>query len=605
MAKILDIETNGLLKDLTTIHCIALRDTDTGDSTLYFETDGIQKGLSAILTYVAQGGVLVGHNLIDFDIPALTKVYPLFSVPEAQIVDTLVLSRLIFTDMWDTDAARKNFPRQLCNRHSLEAWGYRMGEHKGDYTGDSRITDEKERKRTKWDTCNPDMLAYCVQDTEVTLHLYRQMMVLGYSKEAMTLEHQVRGIISAQEKHGFCFDVPAAVRLYSQLTAEKLVVEEELKAAFPPKYLPKPKLFTPLRDNKTQGYTAGAPIRQVVLTEFSASNRNHIVWWLKRMYGWEPSEFSPDGKPKMDEAVLASLEYPEVQLLKKFLLLDKRIAQISTGNEAWLKHQRNGKMYGQVNTNGAVTGRATHSKPNLGQVPAVYSPYGKECRALFTASPGRVLVGADQSGVELRCLAHYMGRWDDGAYAAIILGGDIHTANQLAAGLPNRDMAKTFIYAFLYGAGDAKLGSIVGKGQAEGKKLRAAFLRKLPALGSLVEAVAKAAKAQKYLVGIDGRLIHVRSSHAALNSLLQAAGAVLAKKSMVIMRQLVADKGYESRAHQVVWNHDEMQWDCDPLIADEIGKMQVEAFKLAGEYYNFRIPIDGEYKVGPNWATTH
>lgn len=605
MPKILDIETNGLLKELNTIHCIALRDTDTGAPEIYSTDDGIQKGLSAILTYVAQGGVLVGHNLIDFDIPALQKVYPLFSVPEAQIVDTLVLSRLIYADMWDSDAARKDFPKQLCNRHSLEAWGYRLGEHKGDYTGDSRIDDEKERKRTKWDTCNKDMLDYCVQDTQVTLHLYQQMMALNYSQEAMDLEHAVRRIITAQEHYGFCFDVPAAVRLYSQLTAEKLKLEEELSISFPPKYLPKPKLFTPARGNNTQGYTAGAPIRQVVLTAFSASNRHHIVWWLKRMYGWEPTEFSPDGKPKMDESVLASLEYPEVQLLKKFLLLDKRIAQISTGNEAWLKHQRNGRMHGQMNTNGAVTGRATHSKPNMGQVPAVYSPYGKECRALFTASPGRMLVGADQSGVELRCLAHYMARWDEGEYARIVLGGDIHTANQLAAGLPTRDMAKTFIYAFLYGAGDAKLGSIVGKGAAEGKKLRAAFLNKLPALRLLVLAVAEAAKAKKFLVGIDGRRIHVRSSHAALNSLLQACGAALAKKSMVIMRQLVAAKGYESRAHQVVWNHDEMQWDCDPLIADEIGKMQVEAFKLAGQYYNFRIPIDGEYKVGPNWAATH
>lgn len=615
MPLILDIETNGLLDELDRVHCLVLRDTET--NRVYTCNDqgvkkwgsfNIKQGLEYLDKVTKDGGFIIGHNLIDFDIPALKKVYPSFHIPESQVIDTLVMSRLMFADMWDMDkklTKTKGFPARLSNRHSLEAWGYRLGEHKGEYQGDSRILDEKERKRRKWESWNPDMESYCVQDTQVTLKLYKKFLSENYSQEAIQLEHDVRWIITRQERYGFAFDTQAAAKLFATLTLEKMRLEGELRTSFSPRYLPKPKLFTPKRDNKAQGYCAGAQMRGVVLTEFSASNRNHIVWWLRRMYGWEPTEFGNDGKPKMDESTLTGLKYPEVEKLKQFLIVDKRLAQLATGNEAWLKHERNGRLHGQMNTNGAVTGRATHSKPNMGQVPAVYSPYGKECRSLYTANKGRVLMGADQSGVELRCLAHYMARWDKGEYAQIVLKGDIHTANQKAAGLPTRDMAKTFIYAFLYGAGNAKIGSIVNKGSQEGGRLKDAFLRKTPALGSLVKAVALAAKTKGYLVGLDGRHIHVRSAHAALNSLLQSAGAVLAKKSMVIMRELMEKHGLTGRAHQVAWVHDEMQWDCDPEAADMVGQLQVEAFRLAGEHYNFRIPIDGEYKVGNNWAETH
>lgn len=561
MPLILDCETNGLLNELDRVHCLVLRDTDTNEAFPYGGGTSVvniygstEDGVKVLEQAIQEGQTIIGHNLIDFDIPALQKVYPWFTIPESQVVDTLVMSRLMFADMWDSDAKlskTKGFPKQLTNRHSLEAWGHRLGCHKGEYEGDTRILDEKERKRRKWESWNPDMEEYCVQDTQVTLKLYQKFLSMNYSQEAITLEHEVKWIINRQERYGFAFDTQAAAKLYSHLTAEKLRLEQELRSTFPPKYLPGPKLFTPKRDNKSAGYMEGAVVRPVVLTEFSASNRNHIVWWLKRMYQWEPQDFGNDGKPKMDETTLASLKYPEVKALQMYLVVDKRIAQLATGNEAWLKHEKNGRVHGQVNTGGTVTGRCTHSKPNVAQVPAVYSLYGKECRQLFTASHGRVLVGADQSGVELRCLAHYMARWDKGEYAEIVLKGDIHTANQKAAGLPTRDMAKTFIYAFLYGAGNAKIGSIVHKGAAEGGRLKEAFLRKTPALGNLVKAVALAAKTRGYLVGLDGRHIHVRSAHAALNSLLQSAGAVLAKKSLVIMRDLLAQRGYTGRANQV------------------------------------------------------
>lgn len=618
-AYVVDIETNGLLNDLTMIHCIVIRCVGTGIVHRYnsqgnADAMSLKQGLSCIEDAASKGSLIVGHNIIGFDHPAIKKIHPNFSIPEEQVYDTIVASRLIFPDLWDIDASlviKKNFPKQLSNRHSLEAWGHRLGCHKGEYTGDTRIADVKDRKRRKWEAWNPDMEAYCVQDTAVTEKLLSMLKGKNYSQEAVDMEHAVRWIISQQERYGFPFNVKAAVTLVARLTEERMQIEQQLSVAFPPIVF-EYGTFTPKVNNKTRGYTKGAPFTIVKQVEFSASNRNHIVKWLERMYKWKAKVFGNDGKPKMDEVVLSGLNYPEVNLLKKFLVIDKRIAAISTGKEAWLKHERNGRMHGQVNTNGAVTGRATHSKPNLGQVPAVYSDYGADCRALFTASKGRVLVGADQSGVELRCLSHYMGHWDKGAYAKVILEGDVHTANQKAAGLPNRDMAKTFIYAFLYGAGNKKIGSIVQQGAKEGLRLKRQFLERLPALSHLIEGIqAKVAqrdeedKAPKYLKGLDDRQLLIRSPHAALNTLLQSAGAILAKKSMVIMRDKVRAAGYESRAQQVAWNHDEHQWDCEPEIAEEIGKMQVDSYLEAGRHFKFRIPIDGEYKVGSNWAETH
>jgi hypothetical protein len=586
---------------------MVVRDADGGEFKKY-EAGEVLTGIEFLMAEGEKVGTLfVGHNLIGFDLPALTKIYPQFTLPEHRCFDTLVASRLIFPDRWDADSKlviKQDFPKRLSNRHSLEAWGHRLRCHKGEYTGDTNIVDEKERKATKWDILNKDMVDYCVQDTEVTRVLYKMLLGKNYSQEALDLEHDVRFIISAQERYGVAFNTDAAVQLASDLTKRKLELVSELNLAFTDLYIPS-RVWAPKRDNKTMGYMADARITAVTHTQFSASNRNHIVYWLKAKYNWVPKIIGDDGKPKMDEVILKDLDYPEVELLREYLVINKRLAAVANAPQAWLRHVTNGRMHGSVITNGAVTGRATHSKPNLGQVPAVYSAYGTECRSLFTATGGRKLVGADQSGVEGRCLAHFMARWDDGEYCKVVLDGDIHTTNQQAAGLATRDNAKTFFYAFIYGAGNEKIGSIVGKDAKEGGRLKKKFLNGLPALKKLIEAVKAKSLQNGYLVGLDKRRIPIRNAHAALNTLLQSAGAVLAKKSMVIMRNKIEAKGWSHRAQQVLWNHDEHQWDCEEEIADEVGKMQVEAYQEAGKHFNFRIPIDGEYKVGNNWADTH
>ena len=297
---------------------------------------------------------------------------------------------------------------------------------------------------------------------------------------------------------------------------------------------------------------------------------------------------------------------PEAALLVEYLTLNKRLGQIGNGKQAWLKAEKNGKLHGRVNPMGAVTSRCTHSNPNMAQVPSVGAPFGEECRALFTVPEGYSLLGADASGLELRCLAHYMSRHDGGKYGLEILEGDIHTANQKAAGLPERSQAKTFIYGFLYGAGDAKTGSIIGKGAKEGKAIKKKFLAKTPALAKLREAVNTAVEDKGWIKGLDGRVIPVRYPHAALNTLLQSAGAIICKRWYVeIVKALQANKYTEEDVAIVAFIHDEVQIKVRKSLEDEIGMLVVRAMQETEQYYKFRCKLDAEYKYGRNWADTH
>jgi DNA polymerase I-like protein with 3'-5' exonuclease and polymerase domains len=343
------------------------------------------------------------------------------------------------------------------------------------------------------------------------------------------------------------------------------------------------------------------------LVVFNPASRQQIAEKLIGL-GWKPKKFTeptanyPQGQAIVDEAVLMSLKYPIAQLIAEYMMLGKRIAQI----ESWLEVVgKDGRVHGRVITNGAVTGRMTHMKPNMAQIPNSGSPYGPECRQCWTVEEGNVLVGCDASGLELRMLAHYM---KDDDYVKTVTEGsskdgtDVHTVNQHAAGLPTRDAAKTFIYAFLYGAGPAKIGSIVGGNAKAGQLLIDRFMAGTPALKKLRDKVATYA-AKGFVPGLDGRKIWVRSEHAALNSLLQGAGAIVMKKALVIFNDKIKSASWNV---QLVANvHDEIQFECPPNIADEAGKACVQSIKEAGIAYNLRCPLDGEYKIGRNWRETH
>lgn len=629
-----DLETDGLLEEVTRVHVMVVTDYTTGQRFVFRRNDTEDSIGEGIKLLTEEGVIVVAHNGTGYDCEVLRKLYGVV-IPWQNQRDTMVLSRLIWPDLARIDAERrkkaagKSFPGNLVGSHSLEAWGHRLGEHKGDYRGDPSIPDEKERYSRRWERWNQSMEDYCVQDMVVTDKLWALIQSKEYSEQAILIETQVAYILARQERYGFLFDEKKAAQLYAVLVQRRLELETEVKAVFKPLFLRDGKDFTPARDNARMGYVRGAPFTKVKLTEFNPGSRDHVSYWLKLHYGWEPTEFTADGKPKVDDEVISKLPYAEAKPLKDYYVVQKRIGQLAEGNKAWMKLVRkDGRIHGRVNTNGAVTGRMTHMDPNTAQVPSNRAPYGKECRELFCVPPGKKEVHCDADALELRCLAGYMAAYDGGAYIKTVLEGkkelgtDMHTVNCRALGMDpkalqwngesGRDVAKTWFYAFIYGAGDEKLGLILTgrrgpQARKRGKSARDAFLRNLPAMGKLVTAVKQVAKERGFLRGLDGRQLSVRSQHAALNTLLQSAGAVLMKKALCIHDDALQERGLVPGGHYeyIVNVHDELGLEVDISLAEEVGQEARLSIQRAGQFFNFRCPLDGQYEVGDNWAECH
>jgi DNA polymerase-1 len=627
-----DVETDGLLDDLTCIHSLVLRDLDTGALVSCTDNDPNRPGIEHGLSLLSKLDKAYGHNVIYFDVPAIKKVYPRWSIREGAVRDTLITARLWKQDVASGDWAmvrRKTLPPELVGKHSLEAWGYRLGVFKGTYG-----------KTADWTRWTPEMQSYCEQDTEVTKRLVMLLGRQALPKGAVETEHELAWLLSEMERNGFPLNVESCQQLYAELSARRSVLDAELREVFQP-WVVEVGPFTPKRDNRTIGYVAGCPATKIKIVHFKPSSRDHIVARLKALYGWEPTEFTENDAPKMDDDVMKALPYPEAPKLAKYLLVAKRIGQLAEGKQAWLKLMTDKSyqggaltgmqhVHGSINQLGAVTHRATHKFPNMSQVPKVdadkegnlkwgeLGDWSTDFRNVWTVPKGWLMLGADASGLELRMLAHFMARYDGGAYGLVILNGDVHAVNRDALGLegkPGREIAKTFIYAFLYGAGDEKLGSILEplsspERQADlGAALRKRFLRNLPALGRLIDDVKLRTKEQGYLTVLDGRRIMVRAEHSALNSLLQTAGAVVCKTWLAETRRRFTrefgPQGWTGKWAALMWSHDEKQTAVRPEIVEPAKLIIVQAIRDMTSHFSLRCPLDGEAKIGRTWAETH
>lgn len=643
-----DIETDGLLPEVSKIHCINAIDTETGQR-LRFNNGTYSDGTPSTpdgtidegMALIEDADCVAGHNIIEYDLPVLRHVHPEFVYPR-RVYDTRALSRLVYPNLADRDfsAVRAGRVPQdivaegLAGNHSLRAWGRRLGFDKGDF-------DPKDHGHT-WATVPfmREMDEYCTRDVEVNLRLLGLLL----SKEpewgeSFELENAVALIIARQMRKGVAFDSEAAKELVARLQVRRAELEQDCFELFEPWYVRDGReVFVPKRPNRTTGYVAGAPLSKVQRRVFNPGSRAHIADRLQKLYGWKPEDFTNDGKPKVDESVLAALPYPPAKLLSEYLMVDKRLGQLSDGQKAWLKLVRDdGRIYGTVNSNGAVTGRMTHNGPNLAQVPQSKSPYGKECRSLFTVPPGYKMVGSDADGLELRMLAHYMAPLDGGEYMRAVVSGrkedetDVHNINKKAVGLNKRDSAKTFVYALIYGAQGYTLGLTVfedftdaqrerflqkhptrSEQEAALKKLgesrKRRLMERLPALKQLIDGVKKAAQARGYLIGLDGRKLYVRSQHSALNTLLQGGGAVVMKRALVIADQRLRELGeltWEVDGEFVLNVHDEFQSEVLEKHAHTVGRVMADSIRAAGEHYNLRCPLDAGYDVGDNWSETH
>jgi len=624
-----DIETDGFIANVTKVHCINVIDVDTGEEYRFnTDLDNIKEGLRLL----SIADEITAHYGLGYDVPVLKHLYPTWK-PLGLKRDSKVEAAVIWTNVKDMDFARKrrgicDIPGNLVGTHKLAAWGWRLGDdmHKGDFN-------PKDYGHT-WATIpfSKDMDDYCMQDVRTLVGLIKKIDAKNYSEECLQLERDVQSIIYRQEQHGWLFNETAAEKLVADMQIRKIELEEECRTVFPPFYLrAQRKPFIPKRDNAKMGYVANAPCMKVKLVDFNPGSRDHIANRLKQVHGWSPQEYTPEGKAKVDETVLEALPYPEAKKLAEYFKTTKRLGMLAEGKNAWLRLVRDGRIYGRVNTNGAVTGRMSHYAPNVAQADK-HPPM----RSLFIVPAGRKLVGCDADGLELRILAHYMSKFDGGAYVDTVTkgskenGDDAHTLNKIALGMNKRDTAKTWFYAFIYGAGNYKLGTLVyddftdekrdrfnakypagkkrdGALARLGRSSRGKLMSKFPALKTLIEKVQDAAK-RGHLIGLDGRRIHVRSAYCALNTLLQSGGAVVMKKALVILDQnLQQSKVFvPGRDYEFVANvHDEWQIETGEQHADKIGMLAADSIRAAGEHYNLRCPLAGDFAVGDNWSQTH
>jgi DNA polymerase-1 len=513
------------------------------------------ESLKALLPQYDQ---IIGHNLIGFDAPKIKELWDI-GIKRSQAVDTLVLSRLLNP--------------VIEGGHSLRAWGVRLGgDGKIDFTDyDGGWTEEME--------------TYCIQDVRLTTRVYKELMThyekWKRSETAITLAHNLFIETCIQERNGFRLDIPKAQMLHAKLSDRMAIIETELQET-----------FQPIVEERWSEKT-GKRLKDRV-TPFNVGSRKQVAERLQTL-GWVPTKFTEKGQAIVDETTLEAVEIPEAKQIAEYLMIQKRVGLL----DSWLKNvQDDSRVHGRIIPYGTITGRASHHSPNLGQVPSVKKPYGKECRELFCVEPGNKLVGTDLSGIELRCLAHYM---QDDEWTEELLNGDVHQKNADAAGI-SRDQAKTLIYATLYGAGSTKVGSIVGGGAKEGQQILDRFYKNTPKLRELMDKISRLAT-KGYVPGLDGRRILVRSEHAALNTLLQGCGGTIAGQWVVEANKALRKAGIVAK--QVAFVHDEIQMECAEDVAEQVASIMIESAARAGEVLGFRVPVDAEAKIGNNWYETH
>ena len=604
-----DIESNHYDFDIMhTLHCLAVGDFETGVVDLYVTPEELEQGVKRL----AEADELVAHNGIKFDIEALKRFYPWFK-PKGKVIDTLILSRLSMFD-WYT--------------HSLKAWGQYLKLYKGDYAenfkqaycethGVKKCPDGEE-----WLVYCDEMGQYCIQDVILNMEVYTKLINYNrFTWDVYDLEAYTMSLMEQQKAFGVGFDMDKAKVLEEKLDDHLARLDDNIRANphFKGFYKIMPEIV-PKVNRKDLGYTKGSPCCKLVFEDFKAGSDLHIRRVLSERFAWEPVEFTKSGLPSVTTDVLDGLavRHPELGVLAERFMVSKRLSALRDGKGSWFNTQKEGRIHGSVNSLGTVTFRATHNSPNLGQVPSVDKPYGSECRDLFSHGEGKgwSFMGCDMSGIEFRLLAHFCSAFDGGELTDLVLNGDIHSHNQKMAGLATRSQAKTFIYALIYGAGDANLGAQLGGGRYKGSKARKTFMTNMPALATLLQRVSTYRKNKaknrpkaydKCIKGIDGRHIYVGSEHVTLNYLLQSAGAILSKAWMREFHKLCASHGLEHGVDykQLLWVHDEVQCGVKDEHAETLGQLCVKAIENVGRQYDLKCAITGEYKVGKTWKDTH
>jgi DNA polymerase-1 len=560
--------------------------------------------LNSGLYRLSEAPNVVMHNGIGYDVPLLSKLFDLNIDPQ-NVIDTLVLSRLGRPERVSMIGDERVFG------HSLDAWGKRLGFPK-------LIHEE-------WTRWSPAMEDRCNTDTIITARLLDRLKpMLDIMPGAVELEHKVAIICQWIVQTGIKLDVDYVYKLASDLMSEQEDILEKLQQLFPPILVPgQPNKSSRTLKNVNRRHAlygqldAGIEFSPVKVQEFNPASRQQVAERLITKYDWKPKKFTPGSKPEISEQTLGTLSYPEAKVFAKYLKTDKLLSFIQSEPNAngsgggWLHHlSQDGRIHAGLNPCKTVTHRPSCVSPNLQQVPT-----DKRARKAFVASPGWDLLGIDAEGLELRCLAHYLYPWDQGAYAKQVVEGDVHSFTRDPIG---RNYTKNVTYGLIYGAGNGRLGEIAkacalacgdqltGNSVAIGRTIRAKVEAGIPAWPRLVKAVQRAASAGR-IKALDGRTLFLRSKHSSLNSLLQSAGIIIIKQAMVEAMRMMSEGGYRYGEDWriVMWVHDEWQIEVKPELAKDIGELLSLSFEAAGRTLDFNCPLSGSYKIGRNWSETH
>lgn len=689
-----DTESNGFVSNATKIHCVGITDIDTGEYQGYRPEQ-----IDDAIAHLNKADVLIGHNIQRHDQPLLKKLKNWQPRPGVLIQDTMIISRVIFPNLKATDTeliAAQKLPPKYKGKHSMAAWGYRLGNPKGDYAQlmeakarASGIDDHKAIAEFVWGTFNEEMFDYMGQDVSTNYDLWKHLKPDEYPQKPLDLEHRIARVCDAMNVAGVPFDLKAAGELQAELVGQKHVIETKLKERYgfwyaPTSPNPSIALFTPKKANAAAGYWGdewvteepdpkkpgklkkvkhfrGYQCTKIKPVEFNPGSSDHLAKVLQAE-GWKPTKFTEGGKPAMDEEVIESIsnQFPEMGDLATLLMVNKRLSQLVGGASSKYPLidcvQDDGCIHGVINPMGTITSRAAHMFPNLGQVPSAKKPYGTDFRALFHAPHGWSFLGADQQGLELRGLAHYLVPLDGGKYAKTVIEGDPHWLHAVVMGLAEGerdkhnqlhtvirdDGSKRFIYAYVYGCGDAMAGTIiyeallnarrtcgpegeaiynaffgadaVGEKQLRkvGKSVRTAFLTRIEGFGKLQSKLSEQVAARGRVIGLDGRIIPIRSDHSALNFMIQSAGSIVCKEWVASAFEECErrfkydwDNPWKGDFVFCLWVHDEVQLCVREGLEEEIGNIIVAAARSAGEPYGFRVPLDSEWSKGRSWKDTH
>lgn len=603
---VIDIETDGLNPKVIWVMC--WQNVKTGEKGHCTSVQSIQDFFND-----NSGSLFVGHNIIKFDGPVLRRIAGV-DIGVHNVIDTLVLSTL--------------YRPSLVGGHSLDAWGERLGQKKIEFNDWSKLTEE--------------MITYCYKDVEITCTLFKRListlLSVDFSEQSIWIQHRITEVIENQHKNGFYFDGPKAVSLLSQLRQLENEAEAKVQEVFPPvrtlvatrPMYKKDGTFTQIYLKDRERYeleeTENLGIYNAYeYVEFNLGSPVQRVTKLEEL-GWSTKPGDPltkTGNPKpFEKGELApSLEefikekdVPEVKAIARWMVLNGRANMVNTWLESY--NENDSKIHGKLFV--ADTLRFRHQAPNTANIPAVRVKESKdssgnvvdkrilfgeegqftyEARNLWCAKPGRVLVGTDAAGLELRMLAHYLNRAD---FTEQVVEGDPHQYNADTVGI-SRPEAKTLIYAVLYGAGPPKIAATLGVSNREGARIRQMFLDKL-GLTDLIEKVQDEQRRGRVTL-CDGSKVVCPSPHSSLNYCLQGGGArVMALGSVLLEGSIQSQKLDSLKVGDI---HDEWQYDVHPSDADAHAEASVQAIRKAGELLRLNVPLDGEAKVGKTWAETH